>query len=357
MRRYTTLLIVFILASTMGIAPSSAAAPAQASSPIIQGLAGPLGLAVGPGETIYVSQTFAGILTAFQNGNLRTVASSPNEFSSIAGVAVAGRGPATFTVAGYDEANDDYVGLVYTVRPNGKLRLVGDPGTYEETVNPDSINSYGFQGLSAECADMVPAEIGGGYPYNGFVDSNAYAIALKSDGTTYVADAGGNTIVRVGKNGAVSTVAVLPPIPEIVTADAAELFGVPDCAIGATFNFEPVPTDVEIGSDGMLYVTSLPGGPEDDSLGARGSVFKVNPNNGAVTLVASGFLGATDLAIGPDGAIYVAELFGFKISKVLNGVTTTFAEVPFPAAVEWSEGYLYATVDAFGNGSVVRFTP
>ena len=35
------------------------------------------------------------------------------------------------------------------------------------------------------------------------------------------------------------------------------------------------------GPDGRLYVTSLPGGPEDPSLGARGAIFRVTPSTGS----------------------------------------------------------------------------
>jgi hypothetical protein len=122
-----------------------------------------------------------------------------------------------------------------------------------------------------------------------------------------VADAAGNDILRVRADGTISTVAVLPPQPTVVTADAADALGLPDCAIGLTYNFEAVPTDVEVGRDGQLYVSLLPGGPEDPNLGARGSVYAVNPQTGATHQIATGFAGATNLALGPDGTIYVAE--------------------------------------------------
>ena len=60
------------------------------------------------------------------------------------------------------------------------------------------------------------------------------------------------------------------------------------CTVGHKFYFEPVPTDVEV-HDGLLYVTTLPGGPEDPSLGARGKVYTVDPATGDVTKIGSGF--------------------------------------------------------------------
>ena len=61
----------------------------------------------------------------------------------------------------------------------------------------------------------------------------------------------------------VSTVAALKPVKVKVTASRGRGHGLPSCTVGKKFAFEAVPTDVEVGPDGQLYVTSLPGGPED----------------------------------------------------------------------------------------------
>ena len=174
---------------------------------------------------------------------------------------------------------------------------------------------------------------------------------------TVVADAGGNDILFVDGRGRVSTIAVLPPQGTTVTAEQAAAQGLPDCVAGATFNFEAVPTDVELGHDGSLYVSTLPGGPEDASLGARGSVYRVNAWSGRVKRVATGFLGATNLAVAPNGTIYVAELFGNKISKVSRRGVSTVVEVPNPAGLEWHRGRLFATTDVFGSGKLVTVRP
>ena len=104
--------------------------------------------------------------------------------------------------------------------------------------------------------------------------------------------------------------------------------------IGKTYRFEPVPTDVEVGPDGLLYVSTLPGGPEDPSLGARGAVYKVNPSTGKVWKLAGGLLGATNLAVGPDGTVYAAELFSGRVSVVTKGTVTPFVEIPNALSVE-----------------------
>ena len=82
-----------------------------------------------------------------------------------------------------------------------------------------------------------------------------------------------------------------------MTKALAGQFGMPGCVVGHKFWFEPVPTDVEV-HGGMLYVTTLPGGPEDPSLGARGRVYTVDPDTGDPRRWARA-PGATDLAVSP----------------------------------------------------------
>jgi len=157
--------------------------------------------------------------------------------------------------------------------------------------------------------------------------------------------------------GSISTVAVLPAVPLVVTADAAEMNGLPDCTVGETYYFEPVPTDVELGPDGLLYVSLLPGGPEDPSLGARGRVVTVNPHNGNIRTIAKGFAGATNLAVSGRGTVYVAELFGGQVSRVEDGGPVPVAELPFPAGLEWRHQQLYVSYDVFGPGAIATIAP
>jgi len=107
---------------------------------------------------------------------------------------------------------------------------------------------------------------------------------------------------------------------------------------------------------GALIVSLLPGGPEDASLGARGAVIRL-AGDGEFANLAQGFLGATNVALAPGGRIYVAELFGNRISLLRNGVITPVADVPSPAGLEYADGMLYASIDVFGNGSIVTITP
>ena len=168
-----------------------------------------------------------------------------------------------------------------------------------------------MQGLSPECAAQLPPDEGL-LPYTGIKDSHPYAVTPTFFGW-YIADAAVNDILFVSWFGQVRTVAVLPAqAPVLVTAEAAASGEqpLPPCVVGSTFIAEPVPTDVEIGPGGNLYVSTLPGGPEDPSLGARGSVYKVSPWRGKVSQIATGFAGAANLAVSPWGQIYVSGATG-----------------------------------------------
>ena len=188
--------------------------------------------------------------------------------------------------------------------------------------------------------------------YTGIVDSHPYSTYTTADGV-YVGDAAGNDILWVGNNGKIKTVAVLPATAVTITPEAAEPLGIPDCVLGLDYWFEPVPTDVELGPDGWLYVSSLPGGPEDGSLGAQGRVYKVNPKSGKVKMVADGFVSTVDLAVANNGDVYVAELFTGRVLLIKAGKDKAkpFMQFAMPGAVEWTKEALYVIDNALPQGS------
>ena len=89
-------------------------------------------------------------------------------------------------------------------------------------------------------------------------------------------------------------------------------------------------------------VSLLPGGPEDPSLGARGSVYKVSASTGRATRVATGFLGATNVALDGRGRIFVAELFAGQVSVIEHGRVRKYVDLPAALSLVWSRGTLYA---------------
>jgi len=346
-----------VIVAITGALCFSAATPASAavvSAPLATGFAGPLSIAVGGDGNVYVGQSFSGVLTRVAPDGTRTdLFSAPG--AGIEGVSVRG-GKVTFTETVFPEEGPSTSGLLKRRFAGGFVKTLADLHAYEATSNPDQHQTYGFRFLSDDCAAQLPAEIGPA-KYTGLVDSHPYGTAVLPNGDTYVAEAGGNAILRVSDDGHISTVAVLPAIPFLVTAEAAGGLGLPECTIGKRYWYEPVPTDVEVGRDGSLYVTSLPGGPEDPSLGARGSVMRIDPQSGHVRTIAKGFLGATNVAVSFGGKVFVAELFGGQVSTVSHGAAVPVAEIAEPAGLEWKQGKLFVSYDVFGAGAVATISP
>ncbi len=340
---------------------------------LASGLTSPLlGLAVDREGTAYVSHMLTGSITAIdRSGTPSEVVTAPG--TSATGVAAGRHGSLAWIEQ--SESGGQPVGSLKVRAWDGTVTTVTDQlAQYEILNNPDGLVEYGFTDLPAACKAQFPPPPDPNTPPDpnappppspepelGDVNPNPFALAVAGHGAYYVADAGGNTILRVSESGEISTVAILPPVPFTVTSEVAAGMGLPACTVGAEYLFHPVPTDVEVGDDGMLYVSSLPGGPEDASFGRRGGVFRVNPWNGRVREVATGFLGAVDLALDDDGDIYVAELFGGSISKVTRrGEARKVLDIASPGAIEYFRGRLYVTsgngFPDFGqpNGSVVR---
>ena len=355
-----------VLASTLlAGGPASALSITDPRSPIgigtpvtvASGLFTPLSAAVTNRGTSYVSQNFAGVLTKVTAGGVSSVVASAPPGEEIGAVSTRGG-----TVFYAQNMQPEGRALLRAMDSAGNSRTIADLGAYEAQANPDQVNNYGFVDLPAECAaQFAPDAPAGPASYSGKVDSHPYA-SLALRGGIYVADAGSNSIQRVGYNGAISTLAVLPASePYPVSAELAARAGYPACVAGYSYRFEPVPTDIEVGPGGWLYVTSLPGGPEDASLGARGSVYKVNPKTGAVVQVATGFVGATGLAVSvTTGAFAVTELYGGptgtgQVSVVAPGESTPTLSVPVaaPAAIELRRNSLYVTTNAFVPDPVI----
>lgn len=198
--------------------------------------------------------------------------------------------------------------------------------------------------------------------YSGIVESHAYQSTVQGN-TAYIADAAANAVLKVNlKTRAISTVAVLPaPAPIVLTPDlVAALNGafdvnLPSCLVGHQSISEPVPTDVSVGEDGYLYVTTL-GGALGEVL-PQGAVPRINPWTGAVKTLVTGLAGATGIDTASNGDIYVAQLFGGKVSVIRHGtrIARTLFEAPNPADVSVQDHRVVATTNVFGNGTLVEF--
>jgi hypothetical protein len=332
------------LAAGMSIGGASAA-PGSGGTPEIlaNNIPTPLSVAVAGDGTAYVTGNFAGLLFKVPDGGAPEVIHKATEKGAeIGGVSVLGA-RVVFAQTGSTQK-------VWQINGGADAEPLANVGRYEKKNNPDKIRTYGFLGLSDACKNRLPK---GQHlkPYQGIVESHPYATEQVGN-TVYLADAAGNDILSITKSGVVDTVAVLPRTKVNVTKARAEAFGLPGCVVGHKFALESVPTDVEMGADGWLYVSSLPGGPEDGTLGAQGRVYRINPATGRVVKVAGGLVSAVNVAVAEDGDVYVSQLFAGSIVRIPAGTNKKipFAQVPMPAGLEYTTDGLYATIDALkGN--------
>lgn len=356
-RRLVATCAAALAAVATTIAPdATATAPApEPPKVLVKGLLSPLSVDVTNKNAVVYSANFAGELYVRRPGEKPKLLFRSKKQREVGAIAADRSG--VWFVHGADLMRRTW---------RGEVSRVADLGAFEAEENPDGDVTYGAPTLSEDCVAEWPT--GDGVPppaYDGIVESHPYGTAAAGR-PAYVADAAGNTILRVRRDGTVRTVAVLPPVAVEITAEIADQHGLPECAVGHDYNFEPVPTDVEVGPDGLLYVTSLPGGPEDGTV--PGSVFTVDPATGEVAQLATGLISATGLDVAPNGVVFVSELFAGRITRIPadGGEPRTFVEAPLPAAVEVKGRHLYATLNVLSGlsgqpgdvpaGKVVRYS-
>jgi hypothetical protein len=320
------------------------AAPA-AQKPVAKGLLSPLSLAVADDGTTYYTQNFAGTLHVKKPGAKAKVLYTARKQGTEVGAIGEHNGVVTFALT--SPQGQTSVGLINTNHKN-RVRMLGDLDAFETKKNPDGKVVYGLRGLDASCAAQFPED---GMPpsYSGIVESHPYASTPSlGDGRdgVYVVDAAANAVFAWGA-GRFRTVAVLPPVPVKVTPSMAGAMEMPECAVGETYFFEPVPTDVEVGRGGDLYVSTLPGGPEDGSMAGHAAVYRIDQQakRPKAKKVVGGLTSATGLAVSPKGDVYVAQLFGGTIVKAARGSTKAkvVEKAMLPGDVEWTRKGLYAT--------------
>jgi hypothetical protein len=243
-----------------------------------------------------------------------------------------GRGWITIGLAGDPAIREPLVssgirlGSLVRVQPSGAWDYVVDIAAHEAAVNPAG----------------------------GTVDTNPYGLRVFDD-RAVVADAGANALLQVNLNATISTLTVFP------SRDQATPFG-------STVPMQSVPTAVEEGPDGNLYVGELTGFPFPAG-GAR--VYRIPRNGGAPQVVASGFTNVIDIAFDRQGRGYVLEFdsdgllgpgeTGRLVRVDANGLQTVISSTlirPGGVAVG-PDGALYVTTRSIfpGLGEVVRIAP
>ncbi len=331
-----------LVAATAGSAVASPANPPswQIIKTISSSFVGPLQFAV-DGHNVVVADNFTSTLSIVGRATPLVVGPDPSTGGDIGGVAV---DPDTHQIA-YTTSNGDHSYTTLTIVHAGGKNLTVNLAAFEKKYNPDQINHYGGIHSTNACVLNTLSAAGVQANYTGQLDSHPYAVAALGNGAFAVADAGANDLLKVDKWGHISVLSVLPPQPEKITAAVAAANQLPSCMVGLTYLAEPVPTDVEVGPHGQLFVTTLPGALD----GNFGSVYAIG-SHGNAAKVAGGLTEATNLAIDPAGHIFVAELGSGQIAEIVHGAPYPVISLPDVAAVEWANGHLYASTAPAANG-------
>jgi sugar lactone lactonase YvrE len=293
-------------------ATAAVAAPAAQGEPlppglsvVASGLTNPTHIAFGPGNSLYAADIGTGSVVKINLGSgTSTTFASGLGFSP--GVDARGNGTVFMTsTLGSPEEGTPPARLL---RGNaaGRTWLAADTLAYELAHNPDGQS----QAVDAK--------------------SNPYSV-LALPGRTIVADAGANDLLEVRANGAIRTLTVFP-----VIHDGPDCSARPENDPGQT-GCDPVPTDVEMGPDGFLYVSGLSAEAE-----GQGRIYKVDATTGAIVRTWTGFPPLTGIAVAPDGTIYAATLFFGNSVIRIQGDTVTSAVVPVPSDVEVGHGMVLA---------------
>jgi hypothetical protein len=339
----------------------SAAVGASSLVPVVEGLDGPRGVAVGPaGRVVYAESdgSFSQVVTKGRHaGSVEQLGTLPGQF--LAPAVAVGRGGRTFVLTVGGEPGTGAATLYRWSRAKG-VQAVADIAAYQES-DPDPDNLEG-----------VPEE------------SNPYGVAALPDGSALVADAAGNDLLRVYPNGHIVTVARLKPRVVEVPEELPDVFqGEPLPPAGTPLPSEAVATSVTVGADGYYYVGELRGFPATPGTSqiwriAPGAVNAVcdpeAPRAGACRRYADGFTSIVDLGAGRDGSIYVVELVKqswlqwelgladppvgglFRIpSRGRPPVELVPGQLMLPGGVDVDKhGAVYVTSPVFGPGTLAR---
>lgn len=207
-------------------------------------------------------------------------------------------------------------------------------------------------GHSREVADLAAYEAKANPIDN--VDSDPVGLAV-GKGRFVVADAGGNDVLSVQRDGDVSTIAAFPDR----MVDAPDSLGLPP---GTKIPMQAVPTSAVHGPDGAWYVSELTGFPFP--VGAA-NIYRIG-HDGHVSVYASGLTNVTDLAFrgrtlyaveiasggllaGPTGALV-------RVHKGSTAPMTVLGDLFAPYGVAIRGGNAYVTTGSVSAdaGQVMR---
>lgn len=220
------------------------------------------------------------------------------------------------SIAGPDGTGAVGVDDVSVARRGGGLFMiataVGCPDQVPPGLAPEILRQNGKLlrargGAKQVVADITAFECANN-PDGDTLESNPYSVFAASNRTQVVADAAGNSILKV-RDGEVSLLAVIPDSPN---------------------GTDQVPTSVTRGPDGAYYVGTLAEGAGNGGA----NVWRIVPGQAPEVFV-DGLTTVVDIDFGPDGSLYASQLvtdvtsedFGGAVVRVRpNGQRTVLGE-------------------------------
>jgi sugar lactone lactonase YvrE len=314
---------------------------------VATGLANPRGMAIAPDGALYIAEAGVG-----GEGPCATGAEGTEEcFGKSGGVTKIANGTQERVVDGLASRAADGMNATgpNDVALSGDnlyvlMGLGGDPATRVD-VNAGA-DQFGYllavnDGQVSPVIDVTTYETANN-PDKGPIDTNPFALQMYQDGTGLIVDAGMNALLQLGQDVKLSNLAVFPN----------EQAKAPD---GSEMPMNAVPTGVAVKDDGSYLVSDLTGFPFPPG-GAK--VFSVPAGGGEPAMAYDGFTNIIDVALGPDGSLYVLEFSkGGMLSMDPSNPTTLDGQLTRIApdgsrTIVASEGLVTPTglaVDSDGN--------
>lgn len=337
---------------------------------VLDGLNAPRGLAFGPEGALYVVEPGTTVIT----GPCTAVFRGQNCYSGTGAVTRLFKGRREHVAQGlpsvYNPAVGDAIGVqdIAFVGRGNAIVSIGWGGSPAARAGLGALgNAFGTViQLSAGGQWKVVADIaaveGSLNPGAGQTDSNPYGL-LSEPGGFHVVDAGGNTLLAAGGSTAHGGVLRTLPAGHVRVVEAFASTPAPP----PFFQSEAVPTEVQRGRDGALYVSLLTGVP---FLPGASRIVRLQPGQAPTTYLA-GFKMIVDFAFDEQGGVYVLEFdtnpgFFFGGPGRLTHVAANGARTVITAALQsptsvaiGPDGAIYVSNrgNAQGTGEVLRIMP